>query len=493
MTLDNVATEEAQAQRIQLIKGKKVLFITCETASLVYKRDFLHYKRVLDLGPDCYVVVGTDASGQAQKISWVEDGLVPLEKVIEVDLAHAEQAGKNIALAVKERGLEFDGIFAAVEHAMCLVGEVGELLGVDTNSFNSYISARDKRVAREICLSKGVPAPKFIRVFDDNIDECIKYIGFPLILKPSSGAASEGVYKCTSKEEVVDRYNWILKNIQSNILMNWNPGCDSCVLMEEFIEGDEFDVDVLLWNGESVYCNVIDNWPTIEPYFMETGSNMPSAYSPTKVKQLQSYAIRCVQALGFKFGLFHVEVRYSMKNSSMVDDEEIGQPLLIEVNTRMGGGRTYQFHKEVWGVDIFLNFFMSCLNIPINPPRPEQPLCAMADYEVSSPTTGILLNTDWLNHVKEHKNVIHCLAYGEPGQRVKGYDTGIPSWIGLYVCKGETVDEVLKVTESLFKTLTPPILGDETVKHHLLHEDDIPLASEVAGGKLASRKSSISY
>lgn len=44
-----------------------------------------------------------------------------------------------------------------------------------------------------------------------------------------------------------------------NPTFNWNPGCDVVVLVEEYIDGDEFDVDVLMWDGKPVYASVVDN------------------------------------------------------------------------------------------------------------------------------------------------------------------------------------------------------------------------------------------
>ena len=43
-------------------------------------------------------------------------------------------------------------------------------------------------------------------------------------------------------------------------------------MLEQYLDGPEVDVDVVLNSeGDVVYGNVTDNWPTIEPYFNETG------------------------------------------------------------------------------------------------------------------------------------------------------------------------------------------------------------------------------
>lgn len=57
-------------------------------------------------------------------------------------------------------------------------------------------------------------------------------------------------------------------------------------MLEEYLDGDEIDCDLIFDNGQPVYGAITDNWPTVEPYFNETGSNCPSILS--REKQVQS-------------------------------------------------------------------------------------------------------------------------------------------------------------------------------------------------------------
>lgn len=58
-------------------------------------------------------------------------------------------------------------------------------------------------------------------------------------------------------------------------------------------------------------------------------------------------------------GAFHVECMYTEKDGA----------ILIEVNPRAGGGPSREFHLAVREQDPMINFFLSHMNIPINPPR----------------------------------------------------------------------------------------------------------------------------
>lgn len=70
------------------------------------------------------------------------------------------------------------------------------------------------------------------------------------------------------------------------------------LLLEEYLDGPEVDVDLVLSEGEVVYGAITDNWPTIEPYFNETGSNCPSVLAREKQDRLMQLGKESVAALG---------------------------------------------------------------------------------------------------------------------------------------------------------------------------------------------------
>jgi hypothetical protein len=47
-------------------------------------------------------------------------------------------------------------------------------------------------------------------------------------------------------------------------------------LLSQYLDGPEVDCDLVMSEGAPVFGAITDNWPTVEPYFNETGSNCPS-------------------------------------------------------------------------------------------------------------------------------------------------------------------------------------------------------------------------
>jgi len=63
----------------------------------------------------------------------------------------------------------------------------------------------------------------------------------------------------------------------------------------QYLDGPEVDCDLVFSEGVAVYGAVTDNWPTVEPYFNETGSNCPSILPRQQQKELLELSVNCVK------------------------------------------------------------------------------------------------------------------------------------------------------------------------------------------------------
>lgn len=147
---------------------------------------------------------------------------------------------------------------------------------------------------------------------------------------------------------------------------------DLSIMMEEYLDGPEVDVDLVFSNYEPVYGAITDNWPTLEPYFNETGSNCPSILPRDQQVELLDLGIKAVQSMGFQLGVFHVELKYTSRGAR-----------LIEVNARMGGGPVRDTNLLVWGVDLVEQHITACCGIPAAPAVAQKPLIEMAEMSIN--------------------------------------------------------------------------------------------------------------
>eukprot|EP01135_Chromosphaera_perkinsii_P003988 Nk52_evm1s266 gene=Nk52_evmTU1s266 len=438
----NAADAETQLARFEAAKGKKMVVVSAPFAFSKFS-----YEMAKAMGVEMYIL-GTPGSKFCQSL--VEEGLAV--RFIEADMDDDKHALENCLEAIRSCGIEFDGCFSIYEASICLVCEINDAMGYKGNTAESARLARDKLVARQVCEKAGIPSPRSAVASNlEEVEKACDHVGFPAVLKPSSGAGSVGVIRVESKEDAIKAYNDIKEDLIKSVFCTWNPGMEVQVIMEQYLVGDEFDVDVLMWDGEPVFTSVSDNWPTFEPYFLETGSSCPSNYPEEKQAELRAQVHAILKAMKFTQGCFHVEMKYTPEG-----------PRLIEVNPRMGGGEVNNFNTQVWGVNLFENFLLSACGIPINPPRASYPLSFQSHYFVNAETTGTVANNTFLDHLKHHPNCQWVKYDAVLGQKVQGCDQGLPEWIGeIKVASGKSADDSAAIIKELVPTISNPIESAE--------------------------------
>jgi len=207
---------------------------------------------------------------------------------------------------------------------------------------------------------------------------------------------------------------------------------DLTLLLEQYLDGSEVDVDVVMSDGEWVYAAVSDNGPTLEPYFNETWAASPSLLPREQQVALKELAVGCVKALGFESGVFHVECKYTSTG-----------PQLIEVNARMGGGQVHECNLQTWGIDLVEETIFAALGIPAGPVVQRNPLSGVAYCYVNASRSGKVVSTNVLVEMAEREGVVWAKPLVVDGASVVGPQDGLPTWLADLVVKKPTAREAL--------------------------------------------------
>jgi carnosine synthase len=278
------------------------------------------------------------------------------------------------------------------------------------------------------------------------------FVGFPAVLKPVSGAASLGVKKVTSMAEFVGCYREVVKELSGLVVssgalvkataapggINAGSVVNLTLLLEQYLDGVEVDVDVVMSDGKWQYAAVADNGPTTEPYFNETWGLCPSLLEKEKQSALKDMGVRCVEALGFDTGVFHVELKYTSTG-----------PQLIEVNARMGGGPIRETNRRVWGVDLVEEAMYCGVGVPARPALPKTPNTCIGYSMVNARNSGTVRSTQYFQEIRSRPGVLSSDILVKPGDVVVGPKEGLPTWVAVIIVSGSTpkgaLDYVLKL------------------------------------------------
>jgi carnosine synthase len=181
------------------------------------------------------------------------------------------------------------------------------------------------------------------------------------------------------------------------------------LVLEEYLDGVEFDIDLVMHDGECVFSSVSQNWPTAEPSFQEKGLHCPPDHNRRAIRRLVSFSVKAVRAFGFDRGVLHVEGKCTSRG-----------PRIVEVNARMGGARIHQIVESVWGVDLVEAELRSCLDLPpaLKPSR--KPRCGVVNAIVHAPATGRLAALPFNEVVPQGSLGVELDIDAEVGQEVVG-------------------------------------------------------------------------
>jgi len=174
----------------------------------------------------------------------------------------------------------------------------------------------DKLRTKLCWQGSGLVTPKWYLLKDENdIDGCIRKLGFPVIVKPAQEGSSIGMSKASNREE-------LLKALR--VASEYR--CD--VYAEAWVSGKEYTVAIL--NGTALPIIRLETPRTFYDYEAKyqattTQYHCPCGLNREQEKELGSLAIKAGEVVGIK-GWARVDV--------FIDDA--GQYQLIEINTVPG-------------------------------------------------------------------------------------------------------------------------------------------------------------
>lgn len=206
------------------------------------------------------------------------------------------------------------------EVSMAVMGRINDKLGLSGISREQAICATNKHLMRKAFEKGNAPSPKSILAQDaeDAWSRLQNEFDTDAILKPSRNSGSRGIAKVSrdmDKGAFNRAYDEALRESR-----------DHSVLIEQFIEGPEFSIEMIVWQGEIHVLTVTDKKTTGAPHFVELGHNQPSCFSDAEVETLKAAAVAGVRALGVNNCACHAEAK--LMN---------GKAYLMEVGARLGG------------------------------------------------------------------------------------------------------------------------------------------------------------
>mmetsp|Transcript_4062 Transcript_4062/g.11564 ORF Transcript_4062/g.11564 Transcript_4062/m.11564 type:complete len:523 (+) Transcript_4062:1-1569(+) len=334
---------------------------------------------------------------------------------LDLDLEHTARtfagldvyaAAQRIKLLEREENLVVRGVVPLSETGVEYSDVLSALLGISShNSLDRVLARRDKALMKEAVASKGLRVAKFARLDKPNdISAAVKSLGidYPLVVKTPHGFSSTDVFICKDEAVAISALTAILDG------SGGGPDCRpvAFALVEEYIHGEEFAVNVLASASGGVVCT--DVWLYHKTISAESGSpryDRADMMDPndSKLHVVIEYAIQVACAVGIAHGAGHIELKAVYCPAS----EHYINPCLIEVGARLSGGRKASLSKEVIsGWDPFHALIDSHCGNEVKLPKSFSPRDKVASHLfLQNAQSGVVISiegTEYINSLETH-------------------------------------------------------------------------------------------
>ncbi len=194
-----------------------------------------------------------------------------------------------------------DRLEATIEAHIMPIAKVREACSIPGISVETSFLCRDKPAMKQILRKAKIPCAESLG--SGNVDEIRQFaqtVGYPLIVKPRSGAGASGTFKVANDDEL------------RLALQKSQVGNGGEVAVEEFIEGHEGFYDTISINGQVAFEFITHYFPNvleamrhrwISPQFVTT-NRIDTVEEYDEVKQMGR---RVIEALNIGTAATHME------------------------------------------------------------------------------------------------------------------------------------------------------------------------------------------
>ena len=203
-------------------------------------------------------------------------------------------------------------VTAATDKPLVMMARVAAEVNLPFYSVETAIWSTDKYQMKQRFIAGGVPCAKGRLV--QSVQETTDFV-FPVIVKPRDNSGSRGVKLCRTKEE-----------LQSCIDEALEYSHLDSVLVEEFIDGQEYSIESLHYDGKTEVIQFTEKKTTEFPYNVELGHKQPANLTECQRNAIREIISKIANALNFEKCPSHTELKINERGI-----------FVIETSPRLGG------------------------------------------------------------------------------------------------------------------------------------------------------------
>jgi biotin carboxylase len=319
------------------------------------------------------------------------------------------------------RNVPLTGILPLSDFALATAGHVARDRDLPGWTARTESCVRSKVAMKRAWIDAGLPTARMICLSVDDVlsGAPLEWQSWPCIVKPSfSGGGSRGVFLARDWDAV-----------RAGVTAARKKYLDGMVLIEDFIEGTEHTLEVVVHRGEPFLLSISDkeNYPG-------SATVVQNLYFPGPIghahrAMLEPLALAGARAIGATDGALHFEILLRH-----------GEPYLLEVGGRPGGGLNFHPICELsTGFDY--PGILAAIATGNQPSFQRKPAACLAwhYFPAGDSAIGTLLSIDGFDELHEQLDVVEAEVYETIGQPRRPLDDDL-SRPGYVLVRADTIE-----------------------------------------------------
>ncbi|MGH3435914.1 MAG: ATP-grasp domain-containing protein [Sciscionella sp.] len=337
---------------------------------------------------------------------------------------YAENADTAIRL-LAECHLDIRAVIPGMEVGTHIADEIAHRLHLPGNDHTARMARRDKAAMRERARRAGLRIPEFHLVRSvGEIAAAARDIGFPVILKPTLGAGSQGVTLLPDADAVRDLGHLQTHDAFDEPVREW--------LVERYIRGRQLSVNTYSFDGEH---RLVDMWEFVQPddrdFDFPIWDNVQIDDGHHDWDRTAEFSRQALDVYGIERGPGHIEVKCAP------DDV-----YLLEIASRLPGGPmvgAWLNHTRLRPYHDAIRCFLGRRPLMFDDPTGRTAWCGA--LAVHNETPGTLVAIHGLPELDGLPGIDEVLIDVHPGDEVPVTRDDLTIPLGVYV-HAPTIDEV---------------------------------------------------
>lgn len=337
------------------------------------------------------------------------------------EICHINTVDYEAVLKVA-REKQIDGIVTAgTDVAVITIGKVCDEMGLTGLSFEAAKIASDKMLMKECYEANGVRTARFRKVgFEENLEEAIQDLEYPLIFKAVDSSGSRGITRVNTPE-----------GIEAAVAAVKAVTRKKYYIVEEFIIGEEFGAQAFVYGGKLQFVLPHGDYVFTGDTGVPVGHFAPYNLSEDVLQDVYDQTEKAIRAM--KLDNCAINADFIMKD---------GKTYVLEIGGRSGATCLAELVSIYYGYDYYEKIIQAALGEA--PSFPQDQATPNASKLLMSDRDGVIRSI--ANHNPQDERIYEVMFDYRVGESVKKFKVG-PHRIGHVITKGETLEEATQVLE----------------------------------------------